>query len=141
MLMAFFYWTSPTSGNQFKVYSDGHASVPEPATMLLLGLGLMGLAGSGESLRSKKAEPYNEGSIVDEKTFYSYISNSAFFSIMGTANANLINNGGTSSMITDLNITWYAVSSNTTMGWVSANTWANSQTYGGVTTGWRLPRH
>jgi hypothetical protein len=40
-----FYWTGP-DGNQFKGFSEGHASVPEPTTMLLLGLGLVGLAGA-----------------------------------------------------------------------------------------------
>ncbi|MBP1746998.1 MAG: motif [Deltaproteobacteria bacterium] len=33
------------NGDEFLVYSEGHASVPEPATMLLLGIGLVGLAG------------------------------------------------------------------------------------------------
>ncbi|MGZ3647862.1 MAG: PEP-CTERM sorting domain-containing protein [Syntrophales bacterium] len=40
-----FEWISPVSGNDFKAYSEGHASTPEPTTMLLLVLGLIGLAG------------------------------------------------------------------------------------------------
>ena len=40
-----FYWTPPAGSAQYKGYSEGRASVPEPTTMLLLGLGLIGLAG------------------------------------------------------------------------------------------------
>ncbi|MGO9139681.1 MAG: PEP-CTERM sorting domain-containing protein [Syntrophales bacterium] len=40
-----FHWTSPLSGSEFTGYSEGHAPVPEPTTMLLVGLGLVGLAG------------------------------------------------------------------------------------------------
>lgn len=40
-----FYWTSLSSGNEILGYSEGHAYVPEPATMLLLGSGLIGLWG------------------------------------------------------------------------------------------------
>ncbi len=40
-----FHWTSPVTGNEFTGYSEGHASIPEPTTMLLLGLGLIALAG------------------------------------------------------------------------------------------------
>ena len=36
-----FYWKSSLTGNEFY----GHSNVPEPATLLLLGLGLVGLVG------------------------------------------------------------------------------------------------
>ena len=40
-----FYWLSPYTGVEYYGWSEGHATVPEPATMLLFGLGLAGLAG------------------------------------------------------------------------------------------------
>ena len=48
-----FDWTSPVSGNEFKAYSIGHASVPEPATMLLYGFGFAG-AGLYRRMRRRK---------------------------------------------------------------------------------------
>ena len=49
-----FSWAWPNGGNEFMVFSEGHATVPEPATMLLLGSGLIGLAGYGRKKFFKK---------------------------------------------------------------------------------------
>ena len=50
-----FYWTSP-SGSQWVGYSEGRAPAlaPEPATMLLLGLGLIGVAGIRRKLNTNR---------------------------------------------------------------------------------------
>jgi hypothetical protein len=51
-----FYWKSLSSGNEILGYSEGRAPnpVPEPATMLLLGSGLIGLVGYGRKKFFKK---------------------------------------------------------------------------------------
>ena len=60
------------------------------------------------------------------------------FSIMGTGNATLKDNGGNLIYDTDLNITWYAVGTTPYVDWAEANSWATGLTLGGVS-GWRLP--
>jgi hypothetical protein len=61
------------------------------------------------------------------------------FSIMGTANATLTDNGNNLIYDSDLNITWYDPIT-TSMSWSAAMSWAASLTVGGTTAGsWRLP--
>jgi hypothetical protein len=51
-----FYWLNPVNGSQYFGYSDTVAPnpIPEPTTMLLLGSGLIGLAGYGRKKFFKK---------------------------------------------------------------------------------------
>ncbi len=72
------------------------------------------------------------------KSLFCLLSISFVLALSGPVNAELIDNKGGLIYDTNLNITWFQLSTNTNMTWDETMSWATGLTVGGVS-GWRLP--